>query len=143
MQLFIIPILVMVATQAIKLGLEVYHGTFAWSHLNSYGGMPSAHAAFATSLAYTLAYYDGVDTAGFAVAIVLLIVIVRDAMGFRHQLGIHGAILNRLIKELPDDREYRYPVLSERLGHTLPEVTVGVIVGIMGSMVLIAVAALF
>lgn len=137
MHFFIIPLLVMVVTQAIKLTIEIYHGNFAWSHVNSYGGMPSSHAALVASLAMTIAYFEGVRTAAFAVAIVTFIIIVRDAMGFRYQLGIHGRILNQLIKELPDRDEYKYPILSERLGHTLPEVTVGIIVGIAGTLALL------
>jgi len=129
----------MILAQAIKLAQEAYHGTFAWSHINNYGGMPSSHAAFATSLVVVLAYFEGVDSPAFAVALILLIVIMRDATGYRWQLGIHGSILNRLIKELPDDREYRFPVLSDRLGHTPLEVAVGGIVGIAASLAIISI----
>ena len=137
MRLFIIPLLVMVVTQAIKMTIEAYRGTFTWSHLNSYGGMPSSHAALAASLSCTLAYFEGMDSAAFAVSLVLLVIIIRDAMGFRRQLGVHGSILNKLIKELPDRREYQFPVLSERLGHSPAEVTVGLIVGILGTLAVI------
>lgn len=135
MYLFIIPLAVMLVTQAIKLGIEYYRGNFSWSHVNSYGGMPSSHAAFVSSLSYVLAHFEGLDSPAFAVSLILLIIVLRDAMGFRWQLGIHGRILNKLIKELPDTKEYQFPILSERLGHTPLEVTVGIITGILLSMV--------
>ncbi len=138
MRLFIVPIAVMLVTQAIKLSIEYYQGNFSWSHVNSYGGMPSSHAAFVSSLSYTLAHYDGISSPAFAVSIILLVIVLRDAMGFRWQLGIHGKILNKLIKELPATKEYQFPVLSERLGHTPLEVTVGLVTGIILSMIAIA-----
>ena len=132
MSLFLIPIAVMFMTQAIKLLIEGWRGQFNWQDVNNYGGMPSAHSAPLASLIYMLVYDNG-DLSGpaIAVAIVLLVVIVRDAVGFRRQLGLHAAILNRLIKDLPDDKEYKYPVLTERLGHTVPEVIVGLLVGLV------------
>jgi uncharacterized protein len=134
MHLFLIPLAVMIITQAIKLSLEYYEGNFSWSHVNSYGGMPSSHAAFVASLSYILARFEGIDSPAFAVSLILLIIVLRDAMGFRWQLGIHGKILNMLIKELPATKEYQFPVLSERLGHTPLEVTVGLATGIILSM---------
>lgn len=130
MRLFIIPLAVMVATQLIKTVREALHGTFSWSHLVGYGGMPSSHAALVTSLAYTVGYYEGVRSAAFAISIILVAVVLRDALGLRYQLGVHGSILNRLVKELPDREEYKFPVLGERYGHTVPEVIVGTIIGL-------------
>ena len=138
MHLFIIPLLIMVVTQAVKLALEAYQGTFSWSHINNYGGMPSSHAALASSLAYTVGYFEGFDSSAFAIALILFIVIIRDATGYRFQLGIHGRILNQLIKDLPDRQEYKYPILSDRLGHKPTEVLVGVIIGLVGTAALIA-----
>ena len=124
----------MIITQGIKLTLEYYQGNFSWSHVNSYGGMPSSHAAFVASLSYVLWRFQGLDSPAFAVSLVLLVIVLRDAMGFRWQLGIHGKILNKLIKELPATKEYQFPMLSERLGHTPLEVMVGLVAGIVLSM---------
>ncbi|OGY92902.1 MAG: hypothetical protein A3B31_00875 [Candidatus Komeilibacteria bacterium RIFCSPLOWO2_01_FULL_53_11] len=138
MRFFIIPLLVMVVTQGIKMLIEASKGTFEWSHVNGYGGMPSSHVALATSLSYTIAYFEGLASPAFAVSLILLVILLRDATGYRYQLGIHGRILNGLIKELPDRKEYKYPILSERIGHTPAEVTVGVIAGAMLSAAIIA-----
>ena len=130
MHLFIIPLAVMVVTQAIKMVVEYSKGTFSWSHVNGYGGMPSSHAALVTSLAYTLCYFEGPASPAFAVSLILFAVVLRDALGLRYQLGVHGTVINRLIKELPDREEYKFPVLGERMGHTLPEAAAGIVVGL-------------
>ncbi|MFH0874181.1 MAG: divergent PAP2 family protein [Candidatus Komeilibacteria bacterium] len=131
MRLLLIPFGVMVIVQIGKLVFELLRGNFSWEHLNEYGGMPSAHSALAASLV-TLLYLDqGMGDAALAVAFVLFIVIIRDASGFRRQLGVHAQMINRLIKELPEAEEYKYPVLNERLGHTPAQVIVGTVAGII------------
>lgn len=131
MHLFIIPLAVMLVTQGIKMAIEYSKGTFSWTHVNGYGGMPSSHAALVTSLAYTMGYYEGVRSPAFALALILFAVVLRDALGIRYQLGVHGKIINRLVKELPDREEYKFPILTERLGHTIPEVSAGIAVGLL------------
>ena len=130
MRLLLLPFGVMVVVQLAKLLLEFFRCNFSWEHLNEYGGMPSAHSALASSLV-TLLYLDqGLGDAALAVAFVLFIVIIRDASGFRRQLGVHARMINRLVKELPDAEEYKYPVLTERLRHTPAQVIVGTVAGI-------------
>lgn len=131
MHLFIIPLAVMLVTQGIKMAIEYSKGTFSWSHVSGYGGMPSSHAALVTSLAYTMGYFEGITSPAFALSLILFAVVLRDALGIRYQLGVHGTVLNRLIKELPDREEYKFPILTERLGHSLPEVSAGIVVGFL------------
>ncbi len=131
MRLFIIPLLVMVLVQGIKLLLEAARGNFSWEHLNNYGGMPSAHAALASSLATILFIDRGWDDTALAVSIILFFIVVRDATGFRRQLGLHAKLINMVVKDLDRAKEYKYPVLNERLGHTPWQVTVGTISGVI------------
>jgi len=123
----------MFGVQALKMLAEGLNGKFSWQHLNNYGGMPSAHAALLGSLATMMIYKFGWDSDSAAISLIFLFVVIRDALGFRWQLGIHAQIINRLIKDLPDRLEYKYPVLNERLGHTALEVTVGLLIGILAS----------
>lgn len=136
-QLFAIPLLVMIINQIIKVLLEMRKGKFSWPVILSYGGMPSSHAAVVTSLTYVMGYYEGVQSSSFALALVLALLILRDATGIRWQLGNNSKIINRLIKELPDDREYTFPILHERFGHRNIEVFFGIIVGFLGAALLI------
>jgi uncharacterized protein len=132
-RLFLIPMIIMFLVQLTKVALYK-KGGFGWDRLkviNEYGGMPSAHSALVSSLCLTMAYYQGISSPGFAVAIVLALIIVRDSFGFRQAIGEQGKIINRLVKELPDKQEYKFPILGERFGHRTIEVIVGVLVGLL------------
>ncbi|MCR4279842.1 MAG: divergent PAP2 family protein [Candidatus Komeilibacteria bacterium] len=130
MPLFVYPLLIFALVQIIKLIIETIHGRFSWNHLFSNGGMPSSHSAFITSAATVIALAEGIGSPLFVLACAVALIVVWDSFTIRYQLGFHGLIINRLVKELPDMREYKYPLLSERLGHKLGEVIVGVIIGI-------------
>ncbi|MFW0837687.1 MAG: divergent PAP2 family protein [Candidatus Komeilibacteria bacterium] len=136
MPLFLYPLIVLASTQLLKLFFESRHGNFSWNHLLSNGGMPSSHSAFAASIA-TISYLTaGLNSLSFAIALSFAMVIIWDAFTTRWQLGYHGNILNKLIKELPDKQEYKYPLLNERLGHTIKEVMAGTLWGIVFSLML-------
>lgn len=136
-QLFLIPLLVMVINQIVKVLLELRKGKFSWPVLLSYGGMPSSHAAVMTSLTYVLGYYEGLNSSSFAISFVMALLILRDATGIRWQLGNNSKIINRLIKELPDDREYAFPILHERFGHRNIEVFFGILLGLLCASLLV------
>lgn len=136
-QLFLIPLSIMIINQIIKVALEMRQGKFSWPVILSYGGMPSSHAAVVTSLTYVMGYYEGLNSSSFAISLVLTLLILRDATGIRWQLGNNSKVINRLIKELPDDREYSFPILNERFGHRNIEVFFGIIVGLVFAMLLV------
>jgi len=116
-KLFLIPLVIMVINQGLKVVVDMFRGEFSWPSVFSYGGMPSSHAA------------EGLDSPAFAISLILALLTIRDAVGIRWHLGTHGKILNRLVKELPDSEEYRFPILKERFGHKSTEVIVGMMVG--------------
>ncbi|PIT90668.1 MAG: acid phosphatase [Candidatus Komeilibacteria bacterium CG10_big_fil_rev_8_21_14_0_10_41_13] len=130
MELFILPIIIALLVHAIKLAIDVVEGTFSWHTATHYGGMPSSHSALVTSLATVIYMTEGLSTA-FAVSLVLAVLVIRDAIGLRNYLSQHGWILNKLIKDLPDEKEFKYPVLQEKIAHTWMEVTVGAILGVL------------
>lgn len=128
----IIPIITAIGTQALKLGVDHIKGNLDLKHMwDSYGGMPSSHAAFVACLSTMVAYSEGLWSAAFAIALVFTIITIRDAFGFRYEIGVHGKILNRLVKEHPSEEAKTYPVLSERWGHTPAEIVVGSGIGIL------------
>lgn len=130
--LVIIPILTAIGTQVLKLGVDHIKGNLDLKHMwDSYGGMPSSHGAFVASLATMVGFAEGWFSAAFAVALVFAIITIRDAIGFRREIGVHGKILNRLVKEHPATQSQTYPVLSERWGHTPAEISVGSAIGVL------------
>ena len=130
-KLFIIPIIVTLITQVIKNIISMSRGEFNWKVLLSYGGMPSTHSALVTSLVMVIGKYEGINSAAFAVSLVVALITFKDASGIRWHLGEHGKTINDLIKELPDDKEYKYPVLIEKFGHKNTEVLAGILVSLI------------
>lgn len=95
-----------------------------------YGGMPSAHTAFAFSLATVIALVDGFFSTSFAIAASLVIFILDDALRMRIFLSRHGVALHKLITALPQEQQRDYPYLETRMGHKASEVTAGAFLGV-------------
>ncbi len=131
--LFLIPLVVGLITQFSKRFFN--HN---WSpemrdrapHLPKYGGMPSAHTAFAFSLLTVVGYTAGLSSPIFVVAVVLAVIILDDALRMRIFLGRHGEALVRLISLLPEKDRKAFPPLEKKLGHEPVEAFVGALVGI-------------
>ena len=134
---FIIPLLALIINQIIKIIIFMVKGEFSWSQIFSYGGMPSSHTALATSLLITMGYFQGVNSPDFAIALIISIVIVKDAAGIRRKLGKQAQIINHLIKKLPDKEEYKFPILNERYGHTMTEILVGLLISVVSTYLLL------
>lgn len=132
--LFFIPILVGLITQFSKRffnrGWNAEMSEIN-SHLPHYGGMPSAHTAFAFSLLTVVASQDGVHSTTFAIATVLAIIILDDALRMRIFLGRHGQALHQLIQKLPSNEQNLFPLLETKLGHRPIEALVGAVVGVI------------
>ena len=130
MEYIIVPIAVSLTVHIIKLLIGLGQGRFSWQRAGHYGGMPSSHAALVTSLATIVFLADGFSTA-FGISVILTIVVIRDAFGLRGYLSEHGRVLNKLIKDLPDEEEYKYPILEETIAHTWAQLIIGGLLGIM------------
>lgn len=135
---FAIPLLALVINQIIKIVIFLIKNDFSWAKIFAYGGMPSSHTALATSLVIVMGYYKGLHSPEFAIALIMAIVIVKDAAGIRRKLGKQAAIINHLIKKLPAKETYKFPVLNERFGHTNSEIIVGFLLSIVSTFLLIS-----
>lgn len=98
--------------------------------LPRYGGMPSAHTAFIFSLATVIAATQGFSSPAFAIAAVLVVVILDDALRMRIFLGRYGAALRQLIAKLPSADQREFPYVESRLGHKTTEVVAGAFLGV-------------
>ncbi len=140
-KIFLIPLLVLVFTRIIKFAIFYFrHGRniyYTFEHAMSYGHMPSVHTALMVSLVTSIGYFAGTESAVFALAIVLAIIIIDDATRLRVYMGRHGRYLNMLIKKTNSTDEKKYPRLKERMGHRLNEVIAGAIVGFILTVILI------
>ncbi len=134
----IIPIIVGVGTQVLKFILFTMKHGWKPEYMFTHGHMPSAHTAFAISLATSVGWYEGYHSGAFAVALALAFILVDDAARIRMYLGDQGRYLNMLIAQMKDvvDEE-KFPRLKERVGHRVSEVVVGGMVGFLATMLLV------
>lgn len=131
-KLILAPLLSALLTQLIiKQIIEAIRGKFSWKNLLSYGGMPSAHSALVSSLATIIGLSEGLNSPAFALSLFFSIIVITDAIGFRGYLTEHSKAINKLIIDLPDDLEYKYKTLNERISHTVNQVIAGCITGII------------
>jgi acid phosphatase family membrane protein YuiD len=126
----IIPLIVFVAAQGTKFLTKSVHG-LNWHNISAYGGMPSSHTAITVSMATLAGLVTGFNSIPFMIALVLTVIIIRDAMGFRMNLSEQGRVLNQLVKKMDGVDRSKYPSFDERLGHTGWEVFVGVLFGVL------------
>ena len=98
------------------------------------GGMPSAHSATVCAMTIATARIAGVESPIFAVACVVAIITMHDAMGVRYETGEQAKVLNKMIDEWIDVSEKNAPFLQnmhlkEMVGHTPLQVVAGFLVG--------------
>jgi acid phosphatase family membrane protein YuiD len=100
------------------------------------GGMPSSHSAIVMGMTTAVGKYAGVNSAAFAIALIVSFVVMYDAAGLRRAAGRQAAILNRLVEDLVNMRGVQEAKLRELLGHTPVEVLVGAVLGVAAGLIL-------
>ena len=110
-------------------------GKFQLERMWGDGGMPSAHSATVCAMVIATARTEGIASSIFAVASVVAIITMHDAMGVRHETGEQAKVLNQMIAQWIDVSEKNAPFLQnmhlkEMVGHTPLQVVAGVLVGI-------------
>lgn len=126
-QLFLIPILAGILSQIIKLATDKVQNNFKWRNfVSDYGRMPSSHAAFISALVAEMALFAGIKSPSFAIALVLAILVIKDATGLRWHISQQGKVLNKISQQL----EFKEVRLEERLEHKFSEILVGCLIGI-------------
>ena len=97
------------------------------------GGMPSSHSATVCALAASCAVIYGSNSGQFAISAILAFIVMYDACNVRLETGKQAIAikeLQELLRNMGKDltAEER---LKELVGHTLPQVLVGAILGIL------------
>ena len=123
-----------------KMLLLAVKGEFTIDRLTSSGGMPSAHSATVTGLAVSTLIVYGTGSFEFVIALFFAIIVIYDARGVRYTTGQQSQILNRMRRR--DEKDGKAPVqdqdLEEHMGHTLPELIAGILVGITAACIVCA-----
>ena len=120
----------------VLLNLFIFH-RFIAERMWGAGGMPSSHSATVCAMVVATGRYCGANSAVFAVAAVLSIIVMYDAMGVRYETGEQAKLLSRMFAEWMDQEREARPFLKngnklkEMVGHTPIEVLTGAVLGIL------------
>ena len=104
---------------------------FDFRYIAGSGGMPSSHSAFVTALATSAGRVDGVNSAAFAISVVLAAIVMYDAAGVRRAVSIQARILNQMMEDYFHKKGIKQEKLRELVGHTPFQVFVGAILGLI------------
>lgn len=131
-EILLLPIVAGFFAQFTKYFIRSNNQKLKISNMMAYSGMPSSHSAIVSSLSVIIGLREGFNSALFAIAFVVAVITIRDALGIRQYLGQHGRVLNILVKDLDEDKllDEDYPHLLEKIGHTPAQVIVGCFIGI-------------
>lgn len=102
------------------------------------GGMPSSHSATVCALATSTGMIYGGGSFEFAIALILAIIVMHDAMGVRRETGIQAKVINEMLETFTNMGKKMSPEekLKEFVGHTPLQVLVGAVLGILISVML-------
>ena len=109
---------------------------FVPSRIFGDGGMPSAHTATVVSLAVMVGHKAGYNSAFFAIALILAVVVMNDASGVRLEAGKHAASIKELaaavngIFHKEEDKHIKTEKLKLLVGHTPLQVFFGALLGL-------------
>ena len=110
-----------------------------WRIMFGAGGLPSSHSALVTAVSLTIGIQEGFNTALFALASSIAMIVIYDAAGVRRQAGIHAERINEIMENFIESRHFEENDLKEMLGHTPFEVITGILLGIIITFVVLAV----
>ncbi|MFA5051687.1 MAG: divergent PAP2 family protein [Patescibacteria group bacterium] len=129
-KIIITPFITLFIVQSIKLMTDGIKGNYNIRDMFfTYGGMPSSHTAFVTSLSVMVAYTEGLNSSDFGIAMVLSLIVITDAVILRRYIDGHGRAVKMLVERLPAEEQKKFPHVATRLEHTIPQVLVGAGVG--------------
>ena len=136
-RILIAAVLALVVTQLTKGVVSlVREHRLNFRYITGAGGMPSSHAAFVTALATAVGRIDSLDSAAFAIAVVLAAIVMYDAAGVRRAVSIQARILNHMMEDYFHKKGIQQEKLRELIGHTPIQVFVGAIIGLIIGMVI-------
>lgn len=92
------------------------------------GGMPSGHTASFIGLSTAIGLIYGFDQPVFALAACTTAIFIYDATNVRYAVGEHGKLLNEIAESDGNPLTKPQKIVE---GHTVPQVIVGAIIGIL------------
>jgi len=123
MNLFLIPLLSLFVSLVLK---SIIDNNSKRRNIMKYGGMPSMHATFVSSICLIIALELGISSPLFAVTLTFSLIVISDSLALRRVIGAQSKILNR-------EHQTQLP---EEMGHRNHEVIAGILLGLLNTYVL-------
>ena len=96
-------------SQVLKILIHLaVHREFVLERLFGDGGMPSSHSATVSSVAVKTGLLCGWDSPVFALAAILAIIVMHDAMGVRLETGKQAKAINEIIEHLISEEDMSF-----------------------------------
>jgi len=95
------------------------------------GGMPSSHSALVCSLTTSAGIKQGISSDFFIFSLIFALVVLRDSLGVRRAAGLQAKALNTLGKQAAEKLGLEFNPVQEINGHSMMEVLVGGILGVL------------
>lgn len=133
-QIFISAILGWFVAQVLKTLIHmIINKKFVAERMVGSGGMPSSHSSTVCALATAAGMKYGGGSFEFAIAVMLAIIVMYDAMGVRRETGKQGRVLNEMLEIFTNmgNQISAEEKLKEFVGHTPLQVLMGAILGII------------
>lgn len=132
MEIFIAAAIAWFIAQALKILISfIENKKIDWSLATASGGMPSSHTSFVIAATTMIARKEGVESSIFALAVVLSVVVMYDAMNVRRAVGHIGQTLNQIIDNFNKTGKVNVDNVKEILGHSPIQVLAGFILGLL------------
>ena len=138
-------IITFILTEITKLSIDLWKTKkLIFANLFHGGGMPSSHSSLVSALTFSILFNQGFSILWLAVFIFSLVV-VRDSFGVRKHAGEQAKVLNILLKDQKIlknmDAKIRNKLsktkLQEHIGHKPIETVIGVIFGLIISLIIV------
>ena len=124
----IIPFFIAILSQLVKTIIETikYKKVNISRLFDGMGGMPSTHSSLVASIT-TLIYLNyGITSSLFSISLIFSLIVIYDSMGIRYESGKQAKTINNILGTK----------LKEPLGHKPIETLIGVLFGIVLSIIL-------
>lgn len=123
--------------QALKMIISfVENKKIDWSLATASGGMPSSHTSFIIAATTMIGRIEGIESSIFALAVVMSIVVMYDAVNVRQAVGHLGQTLNEIINNFNRTGKLNVQNVKEILGHTPLQVAAGFVLGVAVGMMM-------
>ena len=125
MKILIVVIIATLLAQLIKFCHHyIITGKFRFQKFFETGGIPSSHSSAISAMSFAVYFEEGFSTL-FFISLIIAVMVIRDSFGIRYAVGQNTKRLNELT----------HNIVNEISGHTPFQVSIGIILGLVISLI--------